>query len=141
MRAYEPLKASRGEQEALERIRKLLDGGELSFYSRVDGAPIEMPESLSEALALSVEGLVAGNAISIAALGTELTPRQAAELLGVSRPYLVRLLKQGRIQSHSVGSHHRVSLGDVLAYKRERDQARREGLDKLAKRSQELGLG
>lgn len=84
--------------------------------------------------------LAEGGAVQIAGFRQELTPRQAAELLGVSRPYVVRLLKEGAIPSHRVGSHHRVYLEDVLAYRRERDAARREGLDELSKRSQDLGL-
>lgn len=137
----EPVRASSAEKETLDRIHKLLDAGELSFYSHVDDAPIEIPESVSRALVLAVEELAAGNALSIAPLRAELTPRQAAELLGVSRPYFVRLLNEDVILSHTVGTHHRIYLEDVLAYKRSRDQTRREGLDELARRSQGAGLG
>jgi excisionase family DNA binding protein len=141
VRGSEPLRASPEEREVLERLRKLADGGELSFYSHVDDEPIPMPESLRVVASSAIIELAEGGAVQIAGLRQELTPRQAAELLGVSRPYVVRLLKEGAIPSHRVGSHHRVYLEDVLAYRRERDAARREGLDELSRRSQELGLG
>jgi excisionase family DNA binding protein len=69
-----------------------------------------------------------------------LTTQQAADFLNVSRPYFIRLLEQGAIPHTKTGSHRRVRLDDVLAYKRQRDAERRRALDDLVALSQEMGL-
>ena len=71
----------------------------------------------------------------------ELTTGQAAELLGVSRPYLVRLLEEGKIPHHKVGTHRRVRARDLLAYLEASRKRGRELLDELIGEAQELGLG
>jgi excisionase family DNA binding protein len=68
------------------------------------------------------------------------TWRRAAELLGMSRPYLIRLLDAGEMRYHLVGKHRRIALCDVLSYSKRRAEGRRAALDKMARDAFEAGL-
>lgn len=104
------------------------------------GEEVELPHSVFEVLARVVHEMARGNAVRVMPVHAELTTQQAAELLSVSRPFLVRLLEKGDIPFSKVGSHRRVRLDDLLVYKDRRDRERRRALDELASESQELGL-
>ena len=101
---------------------------------------ISLPPAAARPLLDLLADLAEGRVVSVADADEELTTREAAELLNVSRPYLTRLLKEGEIPSHKVGSHHRVYRRDVLAYKRRRLEQSEEAMQELARLSQELGL-
>lgn len=79
-----------------------------------------------------------GNAVTLLPIQQMLTTQQAADLLDVSRPYLIKLIEKGDIAHSMVGRHRRVKAEDVLAYKSARDKSRAEALDELISDSKDL---
>jgi excisionase family DNA binding protein len=104
------------------------------------GSEIRLPYSILKVLMEVVHEMARGNAVRVMPIHAELTTQQAAELLNVSRPFLVRLLEQGEIKYRKVGTHRRILLEDLLVYKDRRDRVRLSALDELAKEDQRLGL-
>jgi excisionase family DNA binding protein len=105
-----------------------------------DGSQIEIPEDVYAALRDVVAALSEGIAISIAPHNTMLTTQEAADLLNISRPTLVRLLTDGEIAHTTRGRHRRVLLRDVLEYQERMRLERRQALDQMAADAEEDGL-
>jgi len=85
-------------------------------------------------------GQLEGRGVSIIPSFAELTTQQAADMLNVSRPYLIKLLEDGKIPFHLVGRNRRITFQDLIEYKRRDDAQRRAAADELADLTQELGL-
>ncbi len=134
-------------RDALVRVRRYLlehpGGPHQAVQVRAEEADAEqlsLPRSVVEAVAAILAHMAAGRAVSVVPHNAELTTQQAADLLNVSRPFLIGLLEAEEIEHHRVGSHRRVPAASLLDYKR-RDDARRRGVaDDLTALSQELGL-
>jgi excisionase family DNA binding protein len=103
------------------------------------GESIELPASIFYVLERVAEVLARGDSITIVPVNREVTTQQAADLLNVSRQYLVRLLDEGRIAFRKTGKHRRLRIEDVLKFKDERDKDRRAGLRELSQMTQEFG--
>ncbi|PFG09319.1 MULTISPECIES: helix-turn-helix domain-containing protein [unclassified Marinobacter] len=125
----------------------------LSKYADVDRVNLSLRGSNGESDELVLPGHVLqilldvlseisqGNAISLIPYHQEISTQDAANLLNVSRPFLVRLLEDGEIPFGKVGAHRRVKLQDVLAFKEKTDNQRSLALDELAQLSQKEGMG
>jgi excisionase family DNA binding protein len=103
------------------------------------GENIPLPESVFYVLERVAEVMARGDSITVVPVGREVTTQQAAELLNVSRQYLVRLLDEERIPFRKVGKHRRLRVEDVLSFKGTRDKDRRAGLRELSRMTEEFG--
>jgi excisionase family DNA binding protein len=105
------------------------------------GEEHELPYSVYNVLLDVInEVLVKGNSVKVMSVDAELTTQQAADLLNVSRPFLIKLLEKGDLEYRKVGTHRRIRLEDLLVYRDKRDTKRRTLLGEITTESQELGL-
>lgn len=105
-----------------------------------DAERLALPRSAVELMARILAHMAAGQSVSVVPLHAELTTQQAADLLNVSRPFLIGLLDAGEIEHRMVGTHRRIRASSLLSYQRQDDARRRGSADQLTAFSQELGL-
>jgi excisionase family DNA binding protein len=110
----------------------------LTLFTGPDQRPLELPAAVCRTLLAAVKILSRGDAIAIGAVH-HLTTTEAADLLGVSRQYLIRLIDRGELPHELVGRHRRLRLGDVLAYKSRRAIERQKALSELTRLAAALG--
>lgn len=105
-----------------------------------DGRIQNLPVSLYEFLVKLVADLCEGQSVAIMQNDAQLTTVEAARVLGVSRQFLIKLLERDELRHHMVGTHRRIYMRDLLAYKTKRDGKRRQVLDELTRAEAEDGL-
>lgn len=134
------------EQEALLELERQLEamlskGERTAKLISPDGEEVELPASAFHALQVLADGMAKGLSMMLLPQGKELTTQQAADILHVSRPHIIKLLEQGQIPFHQVGTHRRIKIEDLLAYRQKRNERRREQLDELIRLSEQLPGG
>lgn len=127
------------EEEQIRELNRLLQLGAPALVG-ADGERIDVPESVYKILKDVVRDMQAGRAVALVPENQQLTTQRAADMLGVSRPHLIKLLDNGVLGFHMVGAHRRIYLADVIAYSKKRDEERNAALTKLAKEALGAGL-
>ena len=122
--------------EVLESLRK--DNPEIEIEETKE--KIRIPLNALKLLAKILKATSEGKPISIVPIATEMTTQAAADLLGCSRPHLVKLLEEGEIEYTKIGKHRRVKFEDVMAYKKRMKAKQQELLIKIMNADEESGL-
>jgi excisionase family DNA binding protein len=129
------------ERSALVRLADLLGARSNAQLTLLQGATAaDVPRSVRDLLLRITEVLASGRGLAVVPVDKELTTREAAELLGVSRPTLIKLLDDGEIEYSRPNSSRRIPLDEVLAYKERRSKRRRHSLDELTADAVDSGL-
>jgi excisionase family DNA binding protein len=137
----EPITASESEQPTLKQMKGVLrNEASLPKLIGPQGEEIILPKSIFHVLQRIVFHMMLGRAITIVPINKELSTQEAADILNVSRPYLIKLLEDGQIPFTKVGTHRRIRFSDLMDYKKQRDAERTRGLAELTQMSQEFGL-
>lgn len=132
---------ARGADQAL---RALDDQGTERVVVRAVGAPessaVELPPEARTLLLRILGHMANGDAVTVVPVAAEVTAQQAAEILGVSRPFVIRLVDDGKLACRLVGTHRRIPLVDLLAFKQANRAERRAIAAELTAEAQELGF-
>ena len=127
------------------RIRDYLtshpDEDPLEIHLEVgDSEVLVIPRAGAAMLAQAFSIIEGGGGVALVPSDAQLTTQQAADMLNVSRPYLISLLESGKIDYTKVGRHRRVAFAALMEYKRHADQRTRAAADELSDAGQEIGL-
>ena len=147
--AFKTLPSSEDATLARESARRLSNvlqtrahAQQIDFHDEKGGVrTLSVPTSALRLLLEALTEIGQGNAVSIVSMHAELTTQETADVLNVSRPFVVQLLERGEIPFHKIGTHRRVRYRDVIDYKNRIDEQRRKALAELAAEAQELDMG
>jgi excisionase family DNA binding protein len=133
-----PIGISSKERTQIRALRQLVLEGSIKLVG-AKGRRAELPGAVVGLLDEILKNMQAGKTVSIVPEHQQLTTQRAANLLGVSRPFMVRLLEEGKLPFHMVGSHRRVYLADLLVYQKRRDEERHDAINRMARMELEAG--
>ena len=137
-----PIAAAESEQPLLRAVDRVMGEDRSPSLKLIasNGAEFLLPASVVRLMHQVVGALAEGQVVCLVPLHRELTTQEAADLLNVSRPYLIKLLDEGVLPYSKLSRHRRIRFADVMAYKERRDADATRALDAMVQLSQELGL-
>jgi len=132
-------------QEGRRRLGPYLSGQPTTrriqfFDDEGKGQLIEIPGAALQLLARILNEFANGNAVEVVPVHSDLTTQEAADLLQVSRPYLIKLLEAGTLPFHRVGQHRRIRFSDLMTFKAQSQREREEAFGEMVRLNQEMGL-
>jgi excisionase family DNA binding protein len=137
----DPVSLPVSQEEQVRALHGLLqEAGEALLIGKSGKPAMKLPDAVYDLLLQILSVMEEGKAISIVPVTQDLTTQQAAELLGVSRPFFVKVLEKGHLPYHLTGTHRRVYLKDLLAYKQHRDQEWHAAIERMADEADKSGL-
>ena len=137
--AREPITLPPTERDQVRELERMLDLGAPALVS-VSGERLVVPPTVYEVLRKVVELMAEGKAVTLLPDNQVVTTQRAADLLGMSRPFFIKLLETGIMAHHRVGNQRRVYLRDVLEFAHKRDEERHAALDRLSRAAVATGL-
>ncbi|NIF21481.1 helix-turn-helix domain-containing protein [Candidatus Pantoea multigeneris] len=133
--------AVRGQRELATYLSTRLETQTISIQDAENVShQIELPTSALMMLMTILGEVAEGNAVQVVPIHAELTTQEAANILNVSRPHLVKLLEEGELKFHKTGRHRRVFFADLMKYKEQRDQQSQKAMQDLSDLSQDMGF-
>lgn len=123
----------------IEELHRLIQRGNAMLTSADGLHRLELPDALYRLLLRIVADILEGRPIAYTSEAQDLTTQQAANILGMSRQFLVGLVEKGEIPYHMVGTHRRLTMKDVIGYRKRRDGLRHQALSAMAKQAVESG--
>ncbi len=135
----EMLRLAKENSEILKQYIKDKGSANLKLIG-AGGKEIALPDSILRLVYEAMVSAASGKRLRLVEEDEEVSPEKAAEFLQVSRPYLVRLLDNGEIPFHYVGTHRRITMSDLIEYKRKRKTKSKDALQRMTELSEEMGL-
>lgn len=136
---HEPVTLPESEGSQIRELNRMLQLGAPALVG-ADGERVELPDSVFRLLKEIARNMQLGRAVVLIPENQQLTTQRAADLLGISRPHLIKRLEAGELPYHKAGSHRRIYLRDLLDYQKRRNAERRAALDRMAKDAFDAGL-
>ncbi|AUZ48061.1 MULTISPECIES: helix-turn-helix domain-containing protein [Pseudomonas] len=134
--------AVQGQRELASLLSTKFDTQRIDIFDKEDKPhSLVLPTSALRLLVDILGELALGNAVKVVPVHAELTSQEAADLLNVSRPHLVKMLEEGAIPFTKTGRHRRIRFSDLMAFKQQRDAESQEAMEALVRQAQELGMG
>lgn len=134
--------AVQGQRELASLLSTKFETQRIDIFDKEDKPhTLVLPTSALRLLVDILGELAIGNAVKVVPIHAELTSQEAADLLNVSRPHLVKMLEEGAIPFTKTGRHRRIRFSDLMAFKQHRDEESQEAMEALAQQAQELGMG
>ncbi|AFD07195.1 helix-turn-helix domain-containing protein [Solitalea canadensis] len=145
-------RTSKADQEiakkSISKIRRInslktsiTDTGFIQFTFQGSDEPLSIPKKAMALLNVILDNMAQGKSITLLPSDSEISTQEAADILNISRPYLVKLIEDGAIPFKKVGTHRRLNLNDVIEYDLRMKKIRDKKLEELAKLAQEMNLG